>query len=155
MKALFRDDSLLTVGERTRLDLADYVYDADRQIRRVTLVLAHGVVRALVGQAFAGPAPMFSIQAGSAIVAALHGITAAQARALLQQGGTLEVDGRMLACQIVNGQPSVARFNRVHYARTKELMAKKGCYLMDALSEVGLRDPAVMRTLKRMERPSS
>ncbi len=70
VKALFRDDSLLTVGERTLLELADYVYDADRRIRRVMLVLAHGVVRALVGQAFAGPASMFSIQAGSATVAA-------------------------------------------------------------------------------------
>ena len=70
VKALFRDDSLLTVGERTRLDLTEYVYDADRQIRRVTLVLAHGMVRALVGQAFAGPTSTFSIQAGSATVAA-------------------------------------------------------------------------------------
>lgn len=70
VKALFRDDSLLTVGEQTRLELADYVYDADRRIRRVTLVLAHGVVRALVGQAFADPASVFSIQAGSATAVA-------------------------------------------------------------------------------------
>ncbi len=70
VKALFRDDSLLTLGERTRLDLADYVYDADRQIRRVTLVLEHGMVRALVGQAFADPMSVFSIRAGSATVTA-------------------------------------------------------------------------------------
>lgn len=87
--------------------------------------------------------------------AALHGITAAQASALLQQGGTLEVDGEVLACQIVNGQPSVARFNRPQYTRAKELMAEKGCHLLDALSEVGLSDPAMMRTLQRLERSSS
>jgi len=87
--------------------------------------------------------------------AALHGITAAQAGALLQQGGTLEVDGEVLACQIVNGQPSVARFNRPQYTRAKELMAEKGCHLLDALSEVGLSDPAMMRTLRRLERSSS
>ncbi len=68
LKALFRDDSLLTMGERTRLELAEYVYDADRQIRRVTLKLTHGMVRALVGQAFTDPMSMFSIQAGSATV---------------------------------------------------------------------------------------
>ena len=84
-----------------------------------------------------------------------HGITVAQAGALLQQGGTLEVDGGVLACQIVNGQPSVARFNRAQYARAKELAAEKGCHLMDALSEVGLSDPAMMRALKRLERSSS
>lgn len=69
LKALFRDDSLLTLGEQTRLDLADYAYDADRQIRRVTLVLEHGMVRALVGRAVTGPTSMFSIQAGSATIA--------------------------------------------------------------------------------------
>ncbi|MGH7261643.1 MAG: hypothetical protein ACREI9_13355 [Nitrospiraceae bacterium] len=87
--------------------------------------------------------------------AALHGITVAQAGALLQQGGTLEVDGGVLACQIVNGQPSVARFNRAQYARAKELAAEKHCRLMDALSEVGLSDPAMMRALKRLERSSA
>ncbi len=70
LKALFQDDSLLTLGERTRLDLADYVYEAGRKIRRVTLVLEQGVVRALVGQAFADPTSIFEIRAGSATVTA-------------------------------------------------------------------------------------
>jgi hypothetical protein len=86
--------------------------------------------------------------------AALHGITAAQARTLLENGGTLEVDGEVLACQIVNGQPSVARFNRAQHARAKDLVKNKGLHLMDALSEVGLSDPAMMRALRRMEPPS-
>lgn len=83
--------------------------------------------------------------------AALHGISMAQAKALIEQGGTLEVDGEVLACQIVNGQPAVARFDRHHYAKAQELVNGKGLHLMDALSEVGLHDPVMMRALKRVE----
>jgi hypothetical protein len=89
---------------------------------------------------------------GMADFAGVHGITVAQARALIEQGGTLEVDGgEILACQIVNGQPSVARFSRSHYAKAKDLVAAKHVHLMDALSEVALNDPAMMRALKRLE----
>ncbi|HET8580396.1 MAG TPA: glycine zipper family protein [Nitrospiraceae bacterium] len=83
--------------------------------------------------------------------ASLHGITVAQARRLIEQGGTLEVDGEVLACQIVNGQPSVARFNRRQYAKAKEIAEARGVHMMDALSEVGLSDPAMMQALKRRE----
>ena len=85
--------------------------------------------------------------------AALHGITVAQAKTLIERGGTLEVEEEeVLACQIVNGQPAVARFNRHHYARAKEIATAKGLHIMDALSEVGLNDPVMMRVLRRLER---
>lgn len=84
--------------------------------------------------------------------AALHAITLAQARTLLDQGGTLEVDGEILSCQIVNGQPAVARFNRAQYAKAKELVASRGLHILDALSEVGLSDPVLMGALRRKER---
>jgi len=84
--------------------------------------------------------------------AALHRISNAQAKTLLEAGGTLEVDGEVLACQVVNGQPAVARFNRQQYAKAKELVQSKGLHVMDALSEVGLSDPALMRSLRRLER---
>ena len=84
--------------------------------------------------------------------AALHGITVAQAKTLIERGGTLEVDDEVLACQIVNGQPAVARFNRHHYERAKEIATAKGVHIMDALSEVGLHDPVMMRALRRLER---
>ena len=87
--------------------------------------------------------------------ARLHAITVAQARGLIERGGILEVDGEVLACQIVNGQPSVARFNQAQYARAKELAARKGSHIIDALSEVGLNDPAMMRALKRLEKTYS
>jgi hypothetical protein len=84
--------------------------------------------------------------------ATLHRITIAQAKMLIEQGGTLEVDGEVLACQIVNGQPAVARFSRGHYAKAKEIATTKGLHIMDALSEVGLNDPVMMRALRRLER---
>jgi hypothetical protein len=84
--------------------------------------------------------------------AQVHGITLAQARNLLEQGGVLEVDGEVLSCQIVNGQPVVARFNRAQYAKAKEWVATRGLHIMDALSEVGLNDPSMMDALRRKER---
>jgi hypothetical protein len=88
---------------------------------------------------------------GIAEFAQLHGITAAQAKKLVEQGGTLEVNGEMMACQIVNGQPAVARFSAKNSLKAKELVATKGVHLMDALSEVGYNDPAMMRGLVRKE----
>lgn len=83
--------------------------------------------------------------------AQLHGITAAQAKTLVEQGGTLDVNGEILACQIVNGQPAVARFNARNSAKARELAAAKGLHLMDALSEVAYNDPVMMRALARKE----
>ena len=83
--------------------------------------------------------------------AQLHGITSAQARTLVEQGGTLEQNGEILDCQIVNGQPAVARFSAKNYAKAKELIATKGLHIMDALSEVAYNDPVMMRSLVRKE----
>ena len=83
--------------------------------------------------------------------AQLHGITLAQAKTLVEQGGTLEVNGEILACQIVNGQPAVARFSAKNSMIAKELAATKGLHMMDALSEVGYKDSLMMRGLVRKE----
>jgi hypothetical protein len=83
--------------------------------------------------------------------AQLHGIMPAQAKTLIEQGGTLEVNGELLACQIVNGQPAVARFSAKNYVKAQELSKTKGLHLMDALSEVGYNDSAMMRGLVRKE----
>ena len=83
--------------------------------------------------------------------AQLHGITQAQAKTLVEQGGTLEVNGEILACQIVNGQPAVARFTAKNYAKAKEFVTTKGLHIMDALSEVAYNDPVMMRSLVRKE----
>ncbi len=83
--------------------------------------------------------------------ARLQGITSAQAKTLVEQGGTLEIGEEVLACQIVNGQPAVARFSAKNYLKAKELAASKHLHLMDALSEVAYADPAMMRGLVRKE----
>jgi hypothetical protein len=88
---------------------------------------------------------------GLAEFAQLHGITQAQAKTLVEHGGTLEVNGEILACQIVNGQPAVARFSAKNYAKVKELVSTKGLHIMDALSEVAYADPVMMRSLARKE----
>jgi hypothetical protein len=88
---------------------------------------------------------------GIAEFARLHGITPGQAKTLVEQGGTLEVDGEVLACQIVNGQPAVARFSATNYQKAKDLAAAKHLHLMDALSQVAYSDPAMMRGLIRKE----
>ena len=77
----------------------------------------------------------------------LHGISLAQAKTLVEQGGMLEVNGEILACQIVNGQPAVARFSEKNSMKAKELAATKGLHMMDALSEVGYNDSLMMRGL--------
>ena len=84
--------------------------------------------------------------------AQLQGISTTQAKRLVEQGGTLELNGGdVLACQIVNGQPAIARFSAKNFAKAKELVATKGLHIMDALSEVGYNDPAMMRGLVRKE----
>ncbi len=85
----------------------------------------------------------------------LHGITAAQARTLLDHGGTLELKDGVLACQVINNQPAVARFNAAQYAKATTLMQTRGLHLMDALSETALNDAALMRALRRVEQEAA
>ncbi|MDH5427665.1 MAG: hypothetical protein OEY57_05760, partial [Nitrospirota bacterium] len=84
--------------------------------------------------------------------AELHGTTVDEARTLLDHGGTLELKDRgVLACQIINGQPSVARFNVRQYKMAKALAKEKEIHLLDALSEVAYQDPILMRALSRAD----
>ena len=84
--------------------------------------------------------------------AELHEITTTEAKGLLDHGGTVELkDGGALACQIINGQPTVARFNARQYEKAKGLAESQESHIMDALSEVALNDPVLMRALKRVE----
>ena len=87
--------------------------------------------------------------------AELHGITVAQAQTLMEEGGTLDLEDGVLACQVINNQPTAARFNAKQYAKAKELMEAKGLHVMDALSEMALNDPVLMRALRRAEQEST
>ena len=82
----------------------------------------------------------------------VHGISTEEAKNLLDHGGTVEIKtGGVLACQIIDGQPSVARFNANQHMKAKDLVATKDMHIMDALSEIALKDPVLMRALKRVE----
>ena len=83
--------------------------------------------------------------------AELHQITHSQAQELLTHGGTMEIKDGVLACQIVNNQPTVARFNAKQYAKAQELSKSKGLHILDALSEIAFNDPILMRSLRRLE----
>ena len=84
--------------------------------------------------------------------ARLHGITHRDAKGLLDHGGTVNLaDGGVLACQIINGQATVARFNAHQYTQAQRIAQEKGIHKMDALSEVALNDPVLMRALRRAE----
>jgi len=83
-----------------------------------------------------------------------HQITVPQAQELLSNGGTLDTLDGVLACQIVNNQPTVARFNAKQYTKAKDLVADKGLHILDALSEVAFNDPILMRSLRRMDQSS-
>ena len=88
--------------------------------------------------------------------AELHGTTVEESRTLLNHGGTLELKDRgVLACQIINGQPSVARFNARQHSKAKALAKEKDLHLLDALSEVAYQDPILMRALSRADASTS
>ena len=83
--------------------------------------------------------------------ASLHEITVPQAQQLLQEGGILEIKDGVLACQIINNQPTVARFNKRQYAKAQKISELQKLHIMDGLSEMALKEPALVRALRRGE----
>src|SRR5262245_16343648 len=54
-KALFDDDSILTVGENSKVLITEYIYNPNQNIRSAVVQLLEGRLRALVAKAFKGP----------------------------------------------------------------------------------------------------
>jgi len=69
-KALFEDDSILTVGESSRVEVNEYIYDPANNQRSTILRLFQGKARALVGRLFAGLGSRFEVHTPGAVVAA-------------------------------------------------------------------------------------
>jgi len=69
-KAFFDDDSILTVGEKSRVEITEHIYDPDRNLRRMVVKLVQGRVRALVAKVFNGPGSAFEIHTPTAVAAA-------------------------------------------------------------------------------------
>src|SRR3989441_11635821 len=69
-KALFQDDSILTVGENSRVEVSEYIYDPANNQRSTILRLFQGKARALVGKLFAGRGSRFEIHTPTAVATA-------------------------------------------------------------------------------------
>jgi hypothetical protein len=69
-KALFQDDSILTVGEHSRVEITEYVFDPRQSKRSAIMTLVGGKIRALVGRVFAESGSRFEIHTPTAVAAA-------------------------------------------------------------------------------------
>lgn len=68
-KALLNDDSILTIGEHSRVEITEHLYDPNRSLRSVVVNLVQGRVRALVGKIFAGSGSKFEVHTPTAVAA--------------------------------------------------------------------------------------
>jgi hypothetical protein len=69
-KAFFQDDSILTVGESSRVEIDEYIYNPEENVRRAIVKLVQGQVRALVSKVFKANGSRFEIHTPSAVAAA-------------------------------------------------------------------------------------
>ena len=69
-KAFFQDDSILTVGENSRVEIDEYIYDPSQNVRRAIVKLVQGQVRALVSKVFKANGSKFEVHTPSAVAAA-------------------------------------------------------------------------------------
>jgi hypothetical protein len=69
-KAFFQDDSILTVGTNSRVEINEYIYDPDQSVRRAIVKLMQGQVRALVSKVFKANGSKFEVHTPTAVAAA-------------------------------------------------------------------------------------
>lgn len=69
-KAFFIDDSVLTIGEKSRVEVTEHIYNPDQNQRSMVVNLFSGKVRALVSKAFKGAGSKFEIHTPTAVAAA-------------------------------------------------------------------------------------
>ena len=69
-KALFLDDSMLTMSEHSKIQINEQIYAPNQGKRSMVFSLLEGKVRALVTKVFQGPGSRFEIRTPSAVAAA-------------------------------------------------------------------------------------
>ena len=69
-KAFFQDDSVLTVGENSRVEITEYIYNPEDNVRRSVVKVVQGQVRALVSKVFKSNGSRFEVHTPSAVAAA-------------------------------------------------------------------------------------
>jgi hypothetical protein len=68
VKVLLHDDTVLAMGQQTRMKIDEYLHAPDQHVRRMAVHLAQGTMRTLVGRTFPGLGSAFAIRAGTANV---------------------------------------------------------------------------------------
>ena len=69
-KALFQDDSMLTIGENSRVEIDEYLYNPEKNVRQAIVKLMQGQVRALVSKVFKANGSKFEVHTPSSVTAA-------------------------------------------------------------------------------------
>jgi FecR-like protein len=69
-KVLYTDDSLITLGENSRLEIIEQNYEAGSDQRAFVAHLLRGAVRALIARSFEGDNSTFEIHAGTSVATA-------------------------------------------------------------------------------------
>lgn len=69
-KIFFIDDSILNIGEKTRIEITEHIFDPNNDRRSLIVKLVDGKVRALVGRYFSGSGSKFEIHTPTAVAAA-------------------------------------------------------------------------------------
>ena len=69
-KVLYTDDSLVTLGENSRLEITEQTYQAGGDQRAFVAHLIRGAVRALVARSFEGDNSTYEIHAGTSVATA-------------------------------------------------------------------------------------
>jgi len=67
-KILFQNDTLLTIGDNSLVEIAEHIYDSSVDTRSVTLKLKEGKVRALVGPILGRKGARFNVRTPTALV---------------------------------------------------------------------------------------
>ena len=69
-KALFLNETLLIVGENSRVEIDEHIYDPNQNRWSITMSLLEGKLRALVGEAFGASGSRFKVRTSTAVFAA-------------------------------------------------------------------------------------
>ena len=70
IKMLFEDDSILSLGEKSEIQITENIYDPADNKRSMTAQVLSGSLRALVGKIFSGSGSKFEIHTPTAVAAA-------------------------------------------------------------------------------------
>jgi co-chaperonin GroES (HSP10) len=69
-KLLFEDDSLVSLGENTKLQITENVYNPGKNMRAASMKVLSGRIRVLVGRVFSGTGSKFEVHTPTAVAAA-------------------------------------------------------------------------------------